>query len=206
MPQAAIEHRCVPPLDLPEEARRPRAFRVVRAAGPATAATGTSVSARTSDAATAAITAAASGWYMRPFDARHAEERQEHDDDDERRERDRAARPRSPPRAPAPAFLRAAVAPTSRCRMFSTMMIDGVDQQPDGDRQAAERHGVEPDAERPQEKARQRDRERDGERDDQRGPDVAEQHEEHQRRRRRRPASPRGRRRRALSVTSCDWS
>ena len=42
----------------------------------------------------------------------------------------------------------------------------GVDQQPDGDRQAAERHRVEPDAQRLEQEPGERDRQRDGQRHD----------------------------------------
>ena len=55
-----------------------------------------------------------------------------------------------------------------------------VDQQADGDRQPAQRHRVQPDAERLQQKAGERDRQRNRQRHDQGRAHVAEQHQNHE--------------------------
>jgi len=63
--------------------------------------------------------------------------------------------------------------------MFSVTIDRGIDQQAHRDRQAAERHRVEPDVQTVQQNAGEGDRQRDGQRHDHRGACIAEQREEH---------------------------
>ena len=110
------------------------------------------------------------------FDAGHAEQRQEHDDDDQRRERDR---PRDFDRGRERSLPTLASSRGTAQPMQDVLDHDdrGIDQQADGDRQAAQRHRVQPDAERLQQQPGQRNRQRNRERHDQRGANVAEQHQ-----------------------------
>ena len=113
------------------------------------------------------------------FDAGHAEQRKEDDDDDQRGKGDRASDLDGCAQCTLPPFpaRRRAHQPVQDVLHHDDR---GVDQEADGDGQAAERHRVQTDAERPQEQPRKRDGQRNGERHDERGSDVAQEHQNHE--------------------------
>ena len=110
------------------------------------------------------------------FDAGHTEQRKEDDDDDERGKGDRASDFDGGCQCTLPTFpaRRRAHQPVQDVLHHDDR---GVDQEADRDRQAAERHRVQTDAERPQQQPRKRDGQRNRERDDERGSDVAQEQE-----------------------------
>ena len=147
------------------------------------------MSASTSDAATAAITAAASGRYMRPSMPAHPEQRQEDRDDDRGRERDRPADLDAPRRA----RLRAGGSPRALARAgaatFSTTMIAASTSRPTAIASPPSVIVLSPTPSAREHDARERDRERQRERDEQRRAQIAEQREQHDARRAPRRAS-----------------